>query len=110
VKLFGIDQFNCLTDENYSLLGNFYERQMLYVELKLWKCRNDTGINDRPLGTICKDRNAIDAYFRDQTFSFAFVNSMFASDSYDKPIQYFIDDQVFLELDPSLSKKANFFV
>jgi hypothetical protein len=73
---------------------------MLYLELKLWVCRNDSVI--KPRGTVCKDKNAIDKYFRNETFSFAFVNSMFAQDSYDKPIKYFIDDQVFFELDPNL--------
>jgi hypothetical protein len=81
---------------------------MLYLEVKLWKCHNES--SEKPPGVICKDRNAINNYFKNETFSFAFVNSMFAQDSYDKPIQYFIDDQLFFELDPNLSKKANFFV
>jgi hypothetical protein len=35
---------------------------------------------------------------------------MFIMDNYDKSLQYFIDDQLFFELDPNLSKKANFYI
>jgi hypothetical protein len=40
--------------------------------LKLWKCKNNSA--DLPFGTICKDQQSIDNFFRDETFSFAFVN------------------------------------
>ena len=81
---------------------------MQYLELKLWKCRNDSA--EKPKGVVCKDKNAIDNYFKDETFNFAFVNSMFQQDNFTDPISYFIDDQVFFEIDPSTSKKANFYV
>ena len=81
---------------------------MQYLELKLWKCRNDSA--EKPKGVVCKDKNAIENYFKDETFNFAFVNSMFQQDSFTDPISYFIDDQVFFEIDPSTSKKANFYV
>jgi hypothetical protein len=42
VKKFGINKFNCLTNDDYSFFGNFYQRNMQYVELKLWKCKNGT--------------------------------------------------------------------
>lgn len=35
---------------------------------------------------------------------------MFALDDYEQPIQPFIDDQLFFELDPHVSKRANFFI
>ena len=81
---------------------------MQYLELKLWKCRNDSA--EKPPGVVCKDKNAIDNYFKDETFNFAFVNSMFEQDSFTEPIKNFIDDQVFFEIDPNQSKKANFYV
>ena len=63
---------------------------MLYLEVKLWVCRNES--TDKPPGVICKDKSTISNYFRNETFNFAFVNSMFSQDSFDKPINYFIDD------------------
>jgi hypothetical protein len=48
---------------------------MQYLELKLWKCRNDS--DEKPPEVICKDNNDIDNYFKDESFNFAFVNSMF---------------------------------
>ncbi len=81
---------------------------MQYLELKLWKCRNDSA--EKPPGVVCKDKNAIDNYFKDETFNFAFVNSMFEQDNFTEPIKNFIDDQVFFEIDPNQSKKANFYV
>ena len=108
VKKFGIDKFNCLTNEDYEFYGNFYQRNMQYLELKLWKCKN--GSADLPPGTVCRDRQTIDNYFKDETFSFAFVNKMFALENYDQTITTFIDDQLFFELDPTISKRANFFI
>lgn len=35
---------------------------------------------------------------------------MFALDDYENPIKYFIDDSLFFELDPKVSKKANFYI
>ncbi len=108
VKKFGIDKFQCITNNNYEFIGNFYQRNMQYLELKLWKCKN--GSSDLPPGTVCKDQKTIDDYFRDETFSFAFVNQMFALEDYQNPITYFIDDQLFFELDPTISKRANFYI
>ena len=63
---------------------------MEYLELKLWKCRNDS--SEKPIGVVCKDKNSIDNYFRNETFNFAFVNSMFQQDNFTDPISTFIDD------------------
>jgi hypothetical protein len=35
---------------------------------------------------------------------------MFVAGDYKKPLQTFIDDQLFFDLDPRVAKKANFFV
>jgi hypothetical protein len=59
---------------------------------------------------VCKSQQAIDEYLGKETFSFAFVNSMFVAGDFEKPHQTFIDDQLFFELDPRVAKKANFFV
>jgi hypothetical protein len=48
---------------------------MQYLELKLWKCRNDS--DEKPPEVICKNNNDIDNYFKDESFNLAFVNSMF---------------------------------
>lgn len=79
---------------------------MRYLELKLWKCQNLTA----PKGVVCKNQTFIDNYFNGETFSFAFVNSMFALDDYVSPIKYFIDDSLFFELDSRFAKKANFVI
>jgi hypothetical protein len=63
---------------------------MQYLELKLWMCRNDS--SEKPPGVECKDQDAIDNYFKDETFNFAFVNSMFQQQNFTDPISYFIDD------------------
>jgi hypothetical protein len=63
---------------------------MYFIELKLWKCRNDSA--EKPPGVVCKDKDVIDNYFKDETFNFAFVNSMFRQDNFTNPISYFIDD------------------
>ena len=58
----------------------------------------------------CKSPKEIDDYFREEMFNFAFINNYFASDDFEDPIKPFIDDQLFFELDPTVTKKANFFI
>lgn len=88
---------------------------MSFVELKLWRCQNKsasnpTNIGVPPTGQTCFDKAAIDEYFKSETFSFAFSNTMFVADDFEQPLQPFIDDQLFFELDPRVTKKANFFI
>ena len=52
----------------------------------------------------------IDNYLRFETFNFAFVNTLFDTNDFEKPIKYIIDDQLFFELNPHVIKKANFFI
>lgn len=60
VAKYRINTFNCLNDDqNFELQGNFYRDDMLYVELKLWKCQNATtpgksGPGVTP-GVTCRD-------------------------------------------------------
>lgn len=38
-EIFGIKKFTCMGKNiSYSLSGNYYMRNMKYLELKLWKC------------------------------------------------------------------------
>ena len=55
---------------------------MKYVEIKLWKCLNSTKKGTLYENVTCKDKTTIDNYFENETFSFAFVNSVFALDDY----------------------------
>ena len=58
---------------------------MKYLEIKLWKCKNTTS-------TVCEPQEVIDEYLRTETFSFAFINSMFVAGDFEKTVQTFIDD------------------
>jgi hypothetical protein len=83
---------------------------MKYLEIKLWKCNNLTKAENGYNNVKCKNKTEIDNYFRDEAFNFAFVNSIFDVSGFEQPVQQFIDDSLFFELDPNVSKKANFFV
>ena len=108
VKMYGLDKFYCLTEDDYSFMGNFYNAKMSYLEMKMYKCSNDSG--ELPVGVRCKDMDSIDKYFDNEVFSFAFVNTMFEQDNYENPLKYFIDDQLFYEIDPSTRKMTNFLI
>lgn len=69
------------------------------------KCQNSTTST-----VVCKNTSTIDSHFNDEVFSFAFVNTMFALEDYVAPLQKFIDDSLYFNIDPSKSKRANFFV
>ncbi|CDW71429.1 UNKNOWN [Stylonychia lemnae] len=102
-----IDQMNCLKETEYELKGNFYAQEYKYLELKLWKCgsRFKSSAN-------CANETAMQQYFSDKTFSFAFINTQFVLDSYDpqQRLQYFIDDSLLFELESQRIKKTNFYV
>lgn len=40
----------------------------------------------------------------------AFVNSLFSIGNYNQPIQYYLDDSLYFELDSSQTKMANFYI
>ena len=82
---------------DYEIQGNYYMKDMHYIEIKLWKCINGTNINN----VTCQDQSVIDAYIAQQTLSFAFVNSMFVPDDYVTPFHYYLDDRLFFNLDPN---------
>lgn len=41
------------------------------------------------------------------TVSMAFVNKFFDFDNFTEPVQEFIDDTIFFEIDPTIRKNAN---
>lgn len=75
VKLYGLHNFYCLIDDDYSFMGHFYNTKMSYLEMKMYKCSNDS--EELPPDVVCKDKDTIDKYFENEVFSFAFVNSLF---------------------------------
>ncbi|CDW89839.1 UNKNOWN [Stylonychia lemnae] len=61
----------------------------------------------------CKDQSAIDNYFENEKFNFAFVNTFFDFTDFkteESAIKYFIDDTFFFELEASKAKKQNIFL
>ena len=84
--------------------GNYYSDVYNYLEIKLWKCQNSSS------SAKCQNQTAIDNYINNQTLSFAFVNSLFDSTNFGNPVEFFIDDSLFFNLDASKSKYANFYV
>mmetsp|Transcript_3310 Transcript_3310/g.3286 ORF Transcript_3310/g.3286 Transcript_3310/m.3286 type:complete len:158 (+) Transcript_3310:553-1026(+) len=102
--MIGIDKYQCLKSNNYTLEGDFYSQAFSYVEIKVWQCVNETS------DVVCKSHEEIDDFFNYQTFSFAFINSLFSKDDYENPIQYYIDDSLFFEMEAHRVKSANFYV
>lgn len=85
-----INSFLCLSEKEYEIFGNFYRSEMNYLEIKLWKCQNQTGSASTAPGVtpgvICKDKKTIDDYFKKESFNFAFINTMFALDNFEEPL------------------------
>jgi hypothetical protein len=65
IKEYKIDKQMCLIKKDYELRGDFYSKEFMYVEIRLFKCQ----------GLKCKDNQTIDSYFENLDFSFAFINS-----------------------------------
>lgn len=100
VKDYSIDKMMCIKIPDYQLKGDFYSEEFKYLEVQLKKCR----------GTKCFNQTTIDSFFENLVFSSAFVNSHFHFEDFQNPIEYYIDDSLFFELESQKSKKANFFV
>ncbi|CDW91266.1 UNKNOWN [Stylonychia lemnae] len=119
----GISNYLCLDKDDYKFQGNFYQKNFQYLEIKLWKCQNQSSIANRTDvpnsdGTYdynysgeCQDQQVIDDYFNQEVFSLAFINTYFDFFNFreQNPIRKFIDDQFFLELESSKIKKANIY-
>ena len=95
----------CLDDQTqYNLEGDYYSSNFRYLEVKIFKCNGKTS------QVACKTKTEIDAFFEPKSFSFAFVNSYFDFLNYQQPIQQFIDDSLFFQLESDKEKKANLYV
>jgi hypothetical protein len=104
--LYGIDKMMCVKNKSsYELQGDFYSTEFRYLEVKLFKCNPKFSKN-----IVCKNETEIASFFEPQSFSFAFVNTYFDFLNYEKPIQYFLDDSLFFQLESDREKRANFYV
>lgn len=104
VVTYGINEYNCLVDKNYTFAGDYYSENFEYLEIKVWKCMNSSTYNG------CQNNTAIDNFFTGQSLSFAFVNTYFDFNDYVTPIKYFIDDSLFWDLEGERIKYTNFYV
>ena len=50
IKKNGINNFGCLTDKNYELIGSSFREEMKYLEIKLFKCQNATSNPNYQIG------------------------------------------------------------
>eukprot|EP00347_Sterkiella_histriomuscorum_P017330 403349798 len=104
VKLYGIQRYLCPTKKQYMLKGNYYSKQFKYVEIRLRRCdyaaKNNT----------CKTQQEINDYFAGEKFSIAIVNQYFDANNYTQPIQKFIDDAMYFEMEPNVWKGSNIYI
>ena len=95
----------CVQDKaQYNLEGDFYSSDFRYLEVRVYKCNGKTS------KVPCKKKAEIDAYFEAKYFSFAFVNSYIDFLNFEQPIQNFIDDSLFFQVESDKEKKANLYV
>ena len=45
ITKYGIEDYMCVTDNDYQLQGLFYSDTYQYLEIKMWKCQNDSDGN-----------------------------------------------------------------
>lgn len=73
----------------------------MYIEVRLKRCINEQ---------VCSSKEIVDDYFLKSTYSLAFINYYFDFNNFTDPIQSFIDDKIFFELDPKVKKSANVYI
>ncbi|CDW78915.1 UNKNOWN [Stylonychia lemnae] len=102
----GISEYFCLVDNNYQIQGGYYDDIYEYIELKIFKCSNNTE-SDK-----CYPREEIDNYFEAETLNFAYINTYidYKDTNDNSKVKLFIDDSFFVELEASKNKKANFYI
>ena len=109
---YGISDYMCLTENDYELQGDYYSDNYEYLEIKMWKCQNNSKntASTNNASIVCKSQATIDNWVNSQTLSFAFINSVFLIDQYFPTIKSYVDDSLFFELNADLTKKADFYV
>eukprot|EP00347_Sterkiella_histriomuscorum_P006302 403353286 len=58
----------------------------------------------------CGLASAANAVINNQNFNFIFVNQNFAPESMDEPIKQFLDDTLYIEMEPNKNKKADLYI
>jgi hypothetical protein len=75
--MYSIDKMLCIRNKDqFSLKGDFYSEEFKYLEIKLFKCKNNTSKMN------CKNQTDIDKFFDPLYFSFAFINQYFDFSDY----------------------------
>jgi hypothetical protein len=92
----GVGQLMCMNKtKDFHLQGHFYTSNFSYLEIRLFKCVNNTDS-----GNKCAPQSEIDKYFYKKIFNVAFVNHFFDIKSFEpQPVQSFIDDSLFWHLE-----------
>lgn len=64
------------------------------------------------MNNTCKSNEEIDKFIINSgaTFSFAFINTYFDSNDYEKPLKHFLDDKFYWPIQVGQNKKTNLFV
>ena len=73
----------------------------MYIEVRLHRCISEKG---------CASREIVDDYFLKGVFSLTFTNYYFDFNNFTDPVQAFLDDKVYFDLNPKLKKSANVFI
>jgi hypothetical protein len=58
----------------------------------------------------CKSEEEIEDFFINEQFSIVFVNTQFDFTNFDNPIETYIDDSLYMEIDPGETKNTNFYI
>lgn len=114
--------------------GNQLSPEYTYLQIKLMRCSAGTVLpTSYPLPSIfgrrlqissllpnltkpnlsnlnCGLTSAISSVLTNNNFYFVFVNSYFAPLDYNEPINSFLDDSIFYEMESSKNKKADLMV
>ncbi|CDW91852.1 UNKNOWN [Stylonychia lemnae] len=111
----GITDLYCITEKDYQFKGDIYSNDFDYLEIKLWKCQNNTinsTIYSQNGQLKCQDKQLIDQILEKEKFNFAYVNTFFDFTDFSKydAIKYFIDDSSFVEIEANRIKKQNLFL
>eukprot|EP00347_Sterkiella_histriomuscorum_P022997 403336350 len=102
----GVNRFQCIKDKSYlNIGGTFLSSQYKYLKILLIPCQNSS-----QNGPICATPNETYQFFRTIDFQLRYTNGYFAYDNFQNPVQRFIEDRLYIPIEPYTKKGADIFV
>ena len=96
----GLTDFECINNKNYIIQGIFSDQIFSYFEISILSKNTSEGL-----------LNEIERFlfYNDCKLNIAFIDMIINLDNYENPIKKFVNDEIFIQLNPAFYIKKNIY-